>query len=151
MPNHTISYRLANIEDAPLLAEMNQQLIQDEGSANPMKLNQLVERMTAFLQTEWQAAILLRNDEPVGYALYQERSQNHRPEQTEVFIRQYVIDRRYRQQGLGRQGLAMLEEKLFPHGCNLAIDVLQQNEAGRAFWSSIGFKPYSIHMKKETD
>lgn len=39
MSNLPISYRLANVKDIPLLAEMNLQLIQDEGSANSMNLS----------------------------------------------------------------------------------------------------------------
>lgn len=151
MSNLPISYRLANAKDIPLLAEMNLQLIQDEGSANPMNLEQLSRRMAGFLQSDWQAVILLGGEEAIGYALYQARQQPFQQEGAEIYIRQYFIVRRYRQQGVGRRGMSMLEEQLFPKGSSLTIDVLHHNEAGHAFWSSLGFRPYSIQMKRETD
>jgi len=43
--------RRATHEDVPQLAQMNWQLIRDEGSDNPMTVDQLAERMTGFLAT----------------------------------------------------------------------------------------------------
>lgn len=43
--------RRATREDVPVLAQMNWQLIRDEGSDNPMTVDQLAERMTGFLAT----------------------------------------------------------------------------------------------------
>jgi hypothetical protein len=64
--------RSAGLDDVRLLAEMNKQLIEDEGSANPMNLEQLEARMHEWL-SEDRCADLIVNDEQnvVGYALYQ--------------------------------------------------------------------------------
>jgi len=97
MSDLAMSYRLAHEMDIPLLADMNLQLIQDEGSTNSMNLEQLSERMAGFLKREWQAVILLSGEEAIGYALYQERQQPFQPERVEIYIRQYFIVRNYRQ------------------------------------------------------
>ncbi|RJX37637.1 GNAT family N-acetyltransferase [Paenibacillus pinisoli] len=151
MSDLAMSYRLAHEMDIPLLAGMNLQLIQDEGSANSMNLEQLSERMAGFLKSEWQAVILLSEEETIGYALYQERQQPFQPERVEIYIRQYFIVRNYRQKGMGRRGMSLLKEELFPKRSSLTIDVLHHNEVGHAFWSSLGFRPYSIQMKIEAD
>ena len=40
-----VEYRVATLEDAPLLAQLNQQLIEDEGHSKPMTAPELEERM----------------------------------------------------------------------------------------------------------
>jgi len=52
---------------------------------------------------------------------------------------------------MGRRGMSLLKEELFPKESSLTIDVLHHNEVGHAFWSSLGFRPYSIQMKIEAD
>ena len=42
----TLNIKLANLNDCPQLAIMNHQLIIDEGSRNPMTLEQLTRRMS---------------------------------------------------------------------------------------------------------
>jgi hypothetical protein len=46
-------YRQAAADDAPLLAELNHQLIRDEGHRNPMTVPQLEERMRQWLASEY--------------------------------------------------------------------------------------------------
>ena len=50
MPMNDLQYRFATQENVQLLAEMNQQLIRDEGHRNKMTLPQLQERMSGWLQ-----------------------------------------------------------------------------------------------------
>ena len=48
-PVLNISFRNAGNDDVKVLAAMNRELIRDEGSENPMNLEQLEERMKDFL------------------------------------------------------------------------------------------------------
>lgn len=143
-----LSYRLATSEDAEWLATMNKELIQDERSDNSMALGELVTRMYQFLTDEWNAAILLLDDEPIGYALYLLRNNLYNDKNKEIYIRQYFIKREHRQLGIGKRGIELLEEELFSEHSTLVIDVLSVNESGYRFWEAIGFEPYYINMKK---
>ena len=50
--DNDLEFRYATQEDVGLLAEMNQQLICDEGHRSKMTLSQLEQRMSDFLRTE---------------------------------------------------------------------------------------------------
>jgi predicted metal-dependent HD superfamily phosphohydrolase len=52
-----ISFRTATLDDCALLAELNQQLIRDEGHRNRMTAPQLEQRMRGFIQGEYRAMI----------------------------------------------------------------------------------------------
>ena len=52
-----MEYRVATLNDVPTLARMNQQLIRDEKSRNPMTLVELEQRMAGWLSAEWEAVI----------------------------------------------------------------------------------------------
>jgi hypothetical protein len=56
--------------DLSLLTVMNQQLIKDEGSQNPMNYKQLRERMLDWIKGDWHVDLLLADDEVIGYAVY---------------------------------------------------------------------------------
>ena len=43
------------LEDVPLLAQMNKQLIDDEKSTNPMTVTELEERMRGFISKDYSA------------------------------------------------------------------------------------------------
>lgn len=48
------------IADVPVLAKLNKQLIDDEKSNNPMSISELENRMSEFLQTEYNAYFLFK-------------------------------------------------------------------------------------------
>lgn len=135
-------WKAASTADVALLAAMNRELIEDEGSANPMTDAELEERMRGWLDSSEWTALLLCNEggQAAGYALYR------RQEDGAVYLRQYLIRRPYRRAGLGLAGIALLRERLGP-ACRLTIDVLAGNARGIAFWEKAGFAAYSIHMK----
>ena len=62
--------RMATIEDVPMLAAMNDRLIQDEGHRNRMSQQELEARMEAFLRGEYSAAVFEIEGGQLGYALY---------------------------------------------------------------------------------
>jgi hypothetical protein len=47
-----MTFRLASVDDCRLLAEMNHQLIQDEGHRNKMTVAELERRMRGWLSGE---------------------------------------------------------------------------------------------------
>ena len=59
-------YRIATAEDSPMLAELNSQLIRDEGHRNPMTIAQLEERMRGWLTSgEYRAVLFEENHTPI--------------------------------------------------------------------------------------
>ncbi len=133
-------YRFASPEDSDQLAQMNLQLIADEGHRNPMGMQQLTERMTGWLKGEYQAVLFEEDNSPVGYALFR-----HEPEY--VYLRQLFVAPERRRQGIARSALSWLWENAWQPASRLRIDVLVGNTAGQAFWHSAGFTEYCITME----
>ena len=126
------------VEDAPKLAAMNQRLIEDEKSSNPMDLEQLTARMRGFLSTEYRAWFFLEEDRVLGYALVRYTADP-------LYLRQFYIERAYRRRHYGRQAFQLLLEHLRID--TIDLDVLPWNEAGLAFWKDCGFGETCISMR----
>lgn len=148
----TILIRRAELNDTGTLAEMNDRLVADQGSQNPFTIHELEARFRDWLQTgSWQVDLILEGQRIVGYAVYQSRADYYYPDQPVVYIRQFYIERTERGRGVGRAAFHALVETRFPKGQALALDVVATNQAGYAFWSTVGFAPYFIAMKKQAD
>lgn len=147
---NTLYLRQGTHNDIEILAEMNQELIQDEKSTNPMTYTELHNRMTDFLKQNWKAILLVLDEEIVGYGLYQERVETIDRDLREIYLRQYFIRRQFRGRGLGKEGIKRMNEEFFPESSLIIIDVLESNPEGKRFWESIGFKPYYTNMKVRT-
>jgi len=141
-----LQYRCADEQDVPELTAMNQDLIRDEGSRNPMHEPALARRMSEFLRNDWRAVLFLQDGQTVGYALFQERPHEYDSTRTSVYLRQFYIRDAFRRQGLGSEGIRLLREAVFPASAELSVDVLASNRAGSAFWERLGFQPYAAHM-----
>lgn len=128
----------AQDNDIIQLAEMNQQLIKDEGHRNNMSLNQLYERMSHWLSGEYKAAIFI-DKEVTGYALWRNESEY-------VYLRQFFIKRCFRRGGIGTKAYHLLKHNYW-QDCLVRLDVLSENVIAQQFWQSIGFKPYCITME----
>jgi len=139
--------RGATIEDLELLTDMNRQLIEDEGSSNPMNREQLKQRMRDWLTSDWKVDLLMSGEDVVGYALYQFRINVYRPEVREAYLRQYFIGRTHRKAGYGLQGIQLLKELRFKDAETIEIDVLESNRIGKSFWLKAGFEPYVSNMR----
>ena len=140
--------RRALPSDAPSLASMNRQLIEDEGSRNPMSLAELEERMRGWLSGDWQAVILEEESQPIGYLLYQLRTEEYHPSKPVVYVRQFFIRREHRGQGIGRRAFQSAVDSCFPPSAEIVLDVLETNPRACRFWSSIGFEPYCTTMRR---
>jgi predicted acetyltransferase len=135
-----MNFRRATLNDCALLAELNHQLIRDEGHRNKMTVPELEQRMKGWLASEY-AAVLFENDgEVVAYALYREQ-----PE--EIYLRQLFVVRNQRRKGIGREAVKILRSKIWPKNQRLTVEVLVQNEAAVAFWRAVGYKDYCLTLE----
>lgn len=128
------------LEDVPQLALLNKQLIEDEKSNNSMNVKELEERMMGFLNTEYDAYFFFGEDSVVGYALVKKTC-------TPLYLRQFFIEREYRQKHYGTGAFHVLLEYLGVD--RMDIEVLPWNERGMRFWESCGFKEISRYMRFE--
>lgn len=129
------------LNDVDMLAVLNKQLIDDEKSNNPMSIEELKERMQGFLCNDYDAYFFVVNEEIAGYALVKNTC-------TPMYLRQFLIDRKYRKKHLGTEAFCELLKYLEVE--NIDVEVLPWNEAGLRFWSSLGFKEISRYMRYET-
>src|ERR1022692_19586 len=58
-----MNFRLATLNDCALLAELNHQLIRDEGHRNKMTVPELEQRMKGWLASEYAVVLLNRTEE----------------------------------------------------------------------------------------
>jgi ribosomal protein S18 acetylase RimI-like enzyme len=139
-----MNFRRATLKDGAALAELNHQLIHDEGHRNPMTVPKLEQRMRGWLASEYAAVIFEKGAEMVAYALYREQ-----PE--EIYLRQLFVARNQRRRGIGRQALEILRTKFWPGNKRLTVDVLVQNTVAIAFWRAAGYKDDSLTLEMLPD
>lgn len=135
-----MQYRPATPVDYPLLAELNHQLIRDEGHRNAMTVAELEERLRGWLTSEYAAVLFTLGGETVAYALYCEKPH-------EIYLRHLLVVRHRRRQGIGRGAMEILRSKIWPVHKRLTVEVLAQNAAAVAFWRSVGYQDYSLKLE----
>jgi GNAT superfamily N-acetyltransferase len=135
-----MTFRFASSVDCPLLAEMNHQLIRDEGHRNPMTVLELEQRMRSWLANEYRAVIFEDQGAVVAYALYREQ-----PE--EIYLRQLFTVRDRRSRGIGRRAMEFLRNEIWPKSKRLTVDVLVANKRAVAFWRAVGFSDYCLALE----
>ncbi len=135
-----MKYRLANLADCPLLAELNHQLIRDEGHPNPMTILELEERMRGWLTTAYQAVVFETDAEVVAYALYREDG-------SEIHLRQFFVVRHRRREGIGRQAMRILFDDIWPKNKRLTVEVLWKNKPAVEFWRAVGYQEHSLALE----
>jgi ribosomal protein S18 acetylase RimI-like enzyme len=136
-----VHLRDAEARDLPLLAELNRQLIQDQGSSNSMSVAELEERMHGWLAAEYRAVLFEIDAQAVAYALF-------RPaEDGGVHLRQFFVARAFRRQGVGRRAFQAFRERFVPAGAALYLEVLVHNLPGLAFWRALGFQEHALSLR----
>lgn len=135
-----MNFRRATSDDCALLAELNHQLIRDEGHRNKMTVPELEQRMKDWLESEYAAVIFENGGEVIAYALFREQ-----PE--EVYLRQLFVVLNRRRQGIGRKAFDILRSQVWPANKRLTVEVLVQNKVAVAFWRSVGCKDYSLKLE----
>lgn len=135
-----LDFHFATAADSLLLAEMNQQLIQDEGHRNPMTLVQLEQRMSDFLNGDYKAVLFSHSSKHVGYALF-------RVEPEFVYLRQFFVAAPFRRRGVGRTAIDWLRQHAWSNSLRIRLDVLIGNAGGLAFWRAVGFADYCLTLE----
>lgn len=135
-------HREATEADAPLLARINQRLIEDEWGGGGMSLERLEDRMRRWIaEGEYRAIVFEEGDETVAYALVS-------IDEDSAYIRHFYVLEAHRRRGAGRRALTILLGEIIPPGIRITLDVLASNRAGHAFWRSAGFRDYSVRMER---
>ncbi len=137
-----MNYRHAILADAPLLAEMNQSLIRDEGHRNRLSLAELDQRMTGWLAGEYRVVIFEEANVTLGYALF-------RDEPKFIYLRQFYVRPERRREGIGCAAIDWLRNNVWPPSKRLRLDVLIGNETAISFWRAVGFRDYCLTMELE--
>jgi predicted acetyltransferase len=135
-----MTFRQATVNDCALLAELNHQLIRDEGHRNAMTEAELEQRMKSWLTSEYQAVLFENDGAVVAYAVYAEQ-----PEK--IYLRQLFVMRNRRRKGIGRQAIEILRSKIWPANKRLTVEVLVRNTAAAAFWREVGYQDYSLMLE----
>jgi GNAT superfamily N-acetyltransferase len=128
------------MDDSPLLAQLNQQLIQDEGHRNRMTLTELERRMRGWLTNEYRAVLYEDGGEVVAYALFRQQEQ-------EIYLRQLFVVPDRRRQGIGRRAVEILRSQVWPKTKRLTVDVLVTNHSALAFWRAVGYQDYALTLE----
>jgi predicted acetyltransferase len=135
-----MNFRRATLNDCALLAELNHQLIRDEGHRNKMTVPELEQRMKGWLASGYTAFLFEKDGEIVAYTLSREQ-----PE--EIYLRQLFVLRNRRRQGIGREAIEILRSKIWPTNKRLTVEVLVKNQAAVAFWRKVGYKDYCLALE----
>jgi predicted acetyltransferase len=135
-----MTWRMATKQDCRLLAELNHQLIADEGHRNPMSVAQLETRLRHWLEEGYEAVLFEKDGETAAYALY-------RTQPEEVYLRHFFVARNRRRQGIGREAMGLLRGQIWPAAQRLAVSVLVENQAAIQFWRAMGYRDYCLTME----
>jgi GNAT superfamily N-acetyltransferase len=135
-----MTFRFATTDDYPLLADLNHQLIRDEGHRNRMTVAELNQRMRGWLSNEYRAVIYEDGGETVAYALFREQ-----PE--EIYLRQLFVVRHRRSQGFGRRAIEILRSQIWPKNKRLTVEVLVANSRAVTFWRKVGYADYCLALE----
>jgi len=139
-PRIALRYRLATAEDCPRLAELNRELIRDEGHRNRMTVPELEQRMRDWIATEYRAVIFEHDGEIVAYVLFRE-------EPRDIYLRQLFVVAHRRGQGIGHRAVEILRSRLWPPNKRLTVAALTTNAKAIRFWHSVGFQEYAISLE----
>jgi len=135
-----VRLREATAEDLPLLARLNRELIEDQGSSNPMSLAELEERMRGWLAGEYRAVFFELASDVVAYAVV-------RPAEGGIHLRQFFVLRPFRRRGIGSRAFEAFRRRHVPAAAAITLEVLVHNETGLAFWRALGFEEHALSLR----
>ncbi|BAS26748.1 GNAT family N-acetyltransferase [Limnochorda pilosa] len=136
-----MEWRFAVPDDSSVLAELNHQLIQDEGHRNPMTVEELGDRMRGWLASgEYSAVLFFWESKVVAYALYRETKD-------EIYLRQFFVVRNRRREGIGRGALMDLFTDIWSLDKRRTVSVLANNAVAISFWKAMGYTDYSLTLE----
>ena len=130
----------ATLADIEILAQLNKRLIEDERYPNPMDVAQLAERMTGWLQAEYQGYLVIINENIAAYCLYRDDDKYY-------YLRHLYVDRGFRRQGIATQLLDWMYAHVWTDK-RVRLDVLIHNKTAIAFYQKYGFEIRVLSMEK---
>ncbi|HYH78507.1 MAG TPA: GNAT family N-acetyltransferase [Longimicrobium sp.] len=137
-----MEFRYAVESDAPFLAEINRQLIEDEWDGGGMSLERLEKRMRRWLEEgEYKAILFQENGATVAYCMVS-------VDEDSAYIRHFFVMHEHRRGGVGPRAVDLLFREIIPPGFRVTLDVLASNKGGHRFWRSVGFTDYAIRMER---
>ncbi|MBW3634519.1 MAG: GNAT family N-acetyltransferase [Chloroflexi bacterium] len=137
-----LTHRTATTADLALLAQMNQQLIEDERHRNPMTLSELEMRMRSMLEGDYTATLFTFDGQIVAYALW-------RLEPEWIYLRQFFVARGFRRRGVGREAIRLLVNQVWPENTRVRVNALVGNRPALEFWRAVGFADYLITLEMD--
>jgi predicted acetyltransferase len=136
----TLTWRPATRRDSAVLAELNHQLVADEGHRNPMSVQELERRMRSWLEEGYDAVLFEAAGGVVAYALY-------RAQPDEIYLRHFFVVRHRRRLGIGRAAIGLLRCRIWPPAKRLTVSVLCHNDPGIQFWRAMGYHDYCLTLE----
>jgi GNAT superfamily N-acetyltransferase len=137
-----MEYRYADESDAPFLADINRQLIEDEWDGGGMSLERLESRMRRWIsEGDYRAILFQENDQTVAYSLVS-------VDEDSAYIRHFFVLHEHRGGGVGRRAIEILFRDIIPPSMRVTLDVLASNRGGHQFWRSVGFTDYAVRMER---
>jgi ribosomal protein S18 acetylase RimI-like enzyme len=126
---------------------MNVALQEDEGAA-VMRAEDALARLQAWLAGPYRCVVFLEGEELAGYALYRPTDPASEGHPGGIYLRQLFVARERRRRGLGRAAFELLVSEASPADGYVTLEALASNPAGRAFWTAMGFREYSVRYER---
>lgn len=130
----------ATLADVDRLAVLNKYLIEDEQHPNPMNVKQLAERMSGWLQAEYNGYLAWIDDRIAAYCLFRDDGDYY-------YLRHLFVDRDFRRQGIATQLLDWMYANIWIDK-NVRLGVLSHNEGAIAFYKQYGFEIQALQLEK---
>ncbi|HET7229496.1 MAG TPA: GNAT family N-acetyltransferase [Longimicrobium sp.] len=139
-----MEFREADENDAPFLADINRQLIEDEWDGGGMSLERLERRMRRWItEGDYRAILFQEGGQTVAYSLVSVDEDGE-----SAYIRHFFVLHAKRAGGVGRRAIELLFREIIPPTARVTLDVLASNHGGHRFWRSVGFSDYAIRMER---
>jgi diamine N-acetyltransferase len=88
--------------------------------------------------------LVLRDDQPVGFLMYEPRGN------AVVSLHRFMIDRRYQRQGIGLRAMERLIERFRAEGfLTIYLSFRPENDAARSLYDRLGFVEHEIEPDGE--
>ena len=136
----TVTVDKAGLASAAELADLNRQLIEDEGHPNPMTVAELTERMVNWLRGDYECHVARRDGRTLGYCVYRESPEYY-------YLRQLFVVRDYRRRGTATQLLDWMYAHVWA-AKPVRLDVFTHNTDAVAFYRAYGFRVAVLRMEK---
>jgi diamine N-acetyltransferase len=88
--------------------------------------------------------LILRDDQPVGFAMYEPRGD------AVVSLHRFMVDRNYQRQGIGYRAMERLIERFRAEGFStIYLSFRPENDAARSLYERLGFAEHEIEPDGE--